>query len=227
MTRKGTARALVAIGGAMLFAAGFLLGRSDRRAIGADPSGNPLVGQRLESISDVGVAAERLQSTMQPPDREGVRVAANSGDRSEPSVERPTMLDAFTIFREALAAPASSSTAEGYLAKYAGASPQDLRIAELALTIELNSQTKRIGSELMAAGRYESQIVGPGYPVPEPMSSRGKKVVSLGYEVHSLGDGRSEIRTSLIDPAEFPQIAQLQDESHWLGTYLRHNLGIR
>ncbi|MCK6445662.1 MAG: hypothetical protein L6Q99_04655 [Planctomycetes bacterium] len=144
-------------------------------------------------------------------------------DQPEPPYPAaPTIQDALTILEEAVAGSHNTDTSdETFAAKYAGLSIDQLRVAQVAVSTHAQAESERISAELMAAGRFESQLVEEGSLAQMPQTSRGEPVVSFGFNIEP-GDGFSTVKIAKIDPAEFPEFHALQMEARWLESQILH-----
>ncbi|MCE9594305.1 MAG: hypothetical protein K8S98_08925 [Planctomycetes bacterium] len=154
-----------------------------------------------------------------------VSVEADAAEPNAPIVDSPdppTLRDALAILDEALAARGKHPKDEATLrAEYADWSLDMLRVADFALSRRMQAEANRISAELMASGRYETQVVAAGERVASPSTSRDESVVAFGFSIEP-GDGFSTIKTAKIEPGEYPEFDALKMEAQWVGSYVRH-----
>jgi hypothetical protein len=119
--------------------------------------------------------------------------------------------------------PVYEGTYEAFLAKYAGATLDQLLVAQLAMDLHAAAERKRITEEMMHAGDYETQILQPGEQAKVPEPENG--TVAFGFSI-TPGDGFTTVNIAKIDPQKHPEFALIAQEKRWLGTYLRQ-MGVK
>jgi hypothetical protein len=195
--------------------AGFIAGWSVRGVsiMVIDSAAPSTTAARLE-IAEAPVVEPRMDAVSE---RSAVETAAVT-EMDAPT--KPEALDAFLP-----AALASHPHYEGdvapYLEKYAGASVDQMRLAQFALDQQVASERSRISKERMESGRYDTQFVREGEKPSIASTGAGTPTVSFGFSIEP-GDGGMTIKTATIDATEYPDFHDLEMEAWWLASQVRH-----
>ena len=138
-------------------------------------------------------------------------------DSSEEPTQ-PTIQDAFEIFDQALDVrdPWSGDFSQ-FATKYAAATPNQLRLARIAVEDKLERDRTRITKELFDTGRYQEALVKPEDPSPLPQATGDRPSVSFGLSMEQVNGG-TLIKYAVIEPEEYPDYHSLSMEYTWLAS---------
>lgn len=177
-------------------------------------------GPRLSASSQVVSGSseqERVPVSVDPLEEPNSPESANTD-----SNEEPDLIEALSEFDRALFAhPVWDGTDDPFLAKYDGATIEEMLVAKLALTLRMRADRDKILTERLDQGIYIEEFLPEGSsPAPKFTTTADQPFVTYGSRtIH--GNGFDTIHTTHIPAEEYPEFEALSRELWWLQGHLK------